>query len=100
METITKKNFFYPAAMKWMWNYCTPLGKYSDTQGDYDLGIHMDSHGQICEATVCGNQAGNYWSGDFRYIGSNPVSHARKLEVLTRAIKAGIISQMPMCYAL
>ena len=99
METIKKSDLFYPSGVKWMWNYCTSLGKYTDEQGEYDLGIYIDQRGHASEATVCGNTPGNYWSGDFENKNNNPCSYKRKLEVLTRAIKAGIIQQMPMEYA-
>ena len=99
MEAIKKSDLFYPSGLKWMWNYCTSLGKYTDEQGEYDLGIYIDQHGRASEASVCGNQPGNYWSGGFEDGLTNPTSHNRKLEVLTRAIKLGIINQMPMEYA-
>lgn len=73
---INPDDKFYPQANEWMWDYCTFLGKFTDSQGNnYDLGVyirHSVYNGEIftteSEATVYGNEPGDYYSGDFRHI--------------------------------
>jgi hypothetical protein len=80
---------YYPSAREWMWNYCIYLGPFTDRKGhNYDLGIHID-YGSVFEysnATVYGNERGDYQSGDlFR----NPTETAT--EVVRRAKELKLI---------
>jgi hypothetical protein len=85
---INPDDKFYPEADNWMWNYCTFLGKFTDSQGtNYDLGINIshwiDGTPDISDATVHSNIPGDYSSGNFRYI--NVEDREWKLEVYRRA---------------
>jgi hypothetical protein len=59
---------FYPEANKWMWNYCTFLGKFTDSENNnYDLGIVFKDSGVLiigewCSAIVYDNVHGSYIS--------------------------------------
>ncbi len=54
---------YYPSARDWMWHYCVYLGPYTDMYGDhFDLGIFINDN-SISNATVWGNEPGNYSSG-------------------------------------
>jgi len=54
---------YYPSAIDWMWDYCIYLGPYTDLFGDnFDLGIYIDDN-KISNATVWGNEPGDYSSG-------------------------------------
>ena len=60
----TEKELFYPSALNWMWNYCTWLGKFTDSRGNnYDLGVFIDDD-EVSAAIVAGNEPGDYYSGD------------------------------------
>ena len=68
--TIDTNKKFYPSADEWMWNYCTFLGQFTDSDGDnYDLGILLkDSNslamiGDYSLAVVYGDTPGDYISG-------------------------------------
>ena len=57
---------YYPSAKEWMWNYCIYLGPFTDSRGEnYDLGIYLnpDSVFECSNATVWGNEPGDYSSG-------------------------------------
>jgi len=67
--TIEQMDFFYPEAKDWMWNYCLPLGKFTDSRGrNYDLGVYINdddvpTNMRISAAIVSSNEAGDYYSG-------------------------------------
>ena len=71
---INPDDKFFPSADEWMWDYCTFLGKFTDSKGDnYDLGILLEGNikGQWSAAIVYGNTPGNYISGSrFMFINS------------------------------
>ena len=55
---------YYPSAKEWIWNYCIYLGSFTDSEEhNYDLGIYIDDDGEISNATVWGNEPGDYSSG-------------------------------------
>jgi hypothetical protein len=57
---------YYPSAKEWMWDYCIYLGPFTDSRGNnYDLGIYLnpDSVFEASNATVWGNEPGEYSSG-------------------------------------
>ena len=57
---------YYPSAREWMWTYCIYLGPFTDSRGhNYDLGIYIDNDSvfEISDATVYGNDTGEYMSG-------------------------------------
>lgn len=67
---INPNDKFYPEANEWMWDYCTFLGKFTDSKGEnFDLGILLDRDdnkfilGDWSAAIVYGNTPGNYISG-------------------------------------
>jgi hypothetical protein len=63
---------YYPSAKEWMWTYCIYLGPYTDSKGNnYDLGIYInhDSFLEYSNATVYGNEPGNYLSGTLKEYG-------------------------------
>ena len=68
------EELFYPQAIEWMWNYCIPLGKFTDSKGNnYDLGIHIledningRPYKEISAAIVCSNNPGDYYSGELK----------------------------------
>lgn len=83
-------DYHYPSALEWMWNYCVSLGKYTCPRGhNYDLGIWIDQRGCLSDATVYGNEPGNYSSGDlsYRVNTDNPVTQ----EVMRRARELGFV---------
>ncbi len=57
------QNKYYPAANRWMWNYCTYLGSVEYNGNQYDLGVWICPDGHPSAAIVCSNQEGNYMSG-------------------------------------
>lgn len=92
---INPDDKFYPSANEWMWNYCTFLGKFTDSEGEnYDLGIHINKGyidlggsyvSSISDATVHGEEPGDYSSGDFRRCGTGEETREFKLECYRRA---------------
>jgi hypothetical protein len=57
---------YYPSAKEWMWNYCIYLGPFTDSRGNnYDLGIYINHNSflEYSNATVYGDEPGNYLSG-------------------------------------
>lgn len=55
----------YPSAIDWMWNYCTYLGPFIDSDGNkYDLGIYLKS-----AAIVFVDTPGDYHSGTLDTFG-------------------------------
>lgn len=77
---------YYPSARKWMWNYCTYLGPYTDSRGkNYDLGIFIDediNYKSISAAVVYGNEPGNYLSGTLQRFG---ITNEIYIETIKRA---------------
>ncbi len=70
--TIEQMEFHFPDAKNWMWNYCLPLGKFTDSRGNnYDLGVYIyendspiaTTNMRISAAIVFSNEAGDYYSG-------------------------------------
>ena len=69
-----EKDLFYPLAKVWMWNYCIPLGKFTDSKGtNYDLGVNIvedvfdgKPYREVSAAIVCGNTPGDYYSGNLK----------------------------------
>lgn len=66
---INPDDKFYPSADEWMWDYCTFLGKFTDSQGNnFDLGIYIrhdvpkDSILKYSNATVYNDVPGSYLS--------------------------------------
>ncbi len=81
---------YYPSAKEWMWDYCIYLGPYTDSFGDhFDLGIYMAEDGDISNATVWGNEPGDYSSGNIypRIDFDNEVTR----EVIRRAKQLNLI---------
>lgn len=62
----------YPESREWMFDYCTYLGSFymKDEKKVLDFGIFVETDymdktkPRIIEATVYGNDAGSYYSGD------------------------------------
>ena len=82
---------YYPSAKDWMWNYCIYLGPFTDNKGhNYDLGLYIEPYDDgsldYCNATVYGNEQGDYQSGD---LYRNPTETA--VEVLRRAKQLNLI---------
>ena len=51
-----------------MWNYCIPMGKFTDSKGyNYDLGFYISEFNTISAAIVFGNEPGKYISGSLKY---------------------------------
>jgi hypothetical protein len=71
MSILKNAPLYYPSAIEWMWNYCIYLGPFTDLEGyNYDLGIHIEYSDEMkmyfySNATVYGNEPGQYKSGDF-----------------------------------
>ena len=90
---MKEEDFYYPSALGWMWNYCIPLGKFTDSKADnYDLGVFIDKigkHTMYYNATVYGNTTGEYFSGEI--YPSNVFVNEVSVEVLRRAKEKGII---------
>lgn len=62
---LSGAKLYYPSAREWMWYYCIYLGPFTDSEGlKYDLGIYIDTYGQVFNASVYGTEPGNYYSGD------------------------------------
>lgn len=84
---------YYPSAKEWMWTYCIYLGPFTDSKGhNYDLGIYInrDSVFEISDATVYGNEPGEYMSGPLdrpEYVSMSET----KQEVLRRAKQLNLI---------
>lgn len=69
MLKIKSEDLYYPNAINWMWNYCIPLGKFTDSKGNnYDLGIFIPETAPkiVSAAIVCGNNEGDYYSGNLK----------------------------------
>jgi hypothetical protein len=84
------EDLFYPSATEWMWNYCISLGKFTDSDGNnYDLGMYKTPYGTFSNATVYGNNPGDYISGEIhpKLIFDNEISR----EVLKRTKEQNII---------
>jgi hypothetical protein len=90
---MKEDDFYYPSALGWMWNYCHPLGKFTDSEGNnYDLGVFIDMLGKqvvYYNATVYGDTPGDYFSGEI--YPSNVFVNEVSVEVLRRAKEKGII---------
>jgi len=85
-------DFYYPLAKEWMWDYCTPLGKFIDCQGvKWDLGILIKSEGDWSAACVYGDTDGHYNSGSSYGILSQPKRMDFIDEMINRAVKEGLI---------
>lgn len=55
---------YYPSAKEWMWKYCIYLGPFTGSKGhNYDLGIYIEDSDSIYNATVYGDEDGDYHSG-------------------------------------
>jgi hypothetical protein len=93
MKTLiepTIENLNYPSALEWMWDYCTYLGDFTDSNGrKWDLGIliRKDASEGHCNASVYGNTPGNYKSGNFKMFGDASEIYT---EVEKRAKEFGI----------
>jgi hypothetical protein len=84
------KDLYYPSAIEWMWDYCISLGKFTNSDGNnYDLGICKTSNGTFSNATVYGNNPGDYISGQVypSLLFDNQISR----EVLKRAKEQNLI---------
>ena len=80
-HTISKLNFFYPGAKDWMWNYCIPMGKFTDSYGNnYDLGFYISDYNTISAAIVYGDTPGHYISGDLRFNNPDEFEHYIELK--------------------
>ena len=83
---------YYPSAKEWMWSYCIYLGPFTDSKGDhFDLGIYINSDSvfEYSDATVYGNEPGQYMSGPINrpeYLTSES-----KKEVVRRATELNLI---------
>lgn len=90
--TIDLNNKFYPDADKWMWDYCTFLGKFTDSKGiNYDLGVCIQKE-EIINATVYGNQPGSYNSLNFtRHFDAKAEDREHIIECHRRAKLLNII---------
>lgn len=99
---LQQEDFFYPAATSWMWNYCVPLGKYTDScDRNYDLGILLNEYPSA--AIVYGNEPGQYNSHELQNyfkitetpeLVQSPMykEYAEKyIETIQRAKKLGLI---------
>lgn len=85
---------YYPSAKTWMWNYCIYLGPFTDSRGkNYDLGIYInhDSFIEYSNASVYGNEPGNYLSGELKEYGEwiNEIH----VEVVRRAKLLNLMSE-------
>jgi hypothetical protein len=95
---INPDDKFYPNADNWMWDYCTFLGKFTDSKGNnYDLGIYIETwvhNGKevqdVSDATVYDNEDGSYTSGSIiRHMEGE--DREWKLEVIRRAKAMNLI---------
>jgi len=89
--------YFYPDAIKWMWNYCEFLGKFTDSKGvNWDLGVHIDDK-WVVGAIVDGNEPGDYYSPCFSvykegdYDNDDMVFTEAYLETIKRAKKKKLL---------
>ena len=89
---------YYPSAKEWMWNYCIYLGPFTDSEGhNYDLGIHIREDKEpgsvlhASNASVYGNEPGNYLSGTLKEYGEwiNEIH----VEVVRRAKLLNLMSE-------
>ena len=84
---------YYPSAKEWMWNYCIYLGPFTDNRGRYyDLGIYIDNDSifEISDATVYGNETGQYMSGPLDRPDFLSMSESKQ-EVVRRAKELKLI---------
>lgn len=79
MQIHLLEDLYYPNAINWMWDYCIPLGKWTDEEsGDnYDLGIHIYYIG-ISAANVYGDNDGSYLSGSLKEFKSDIYHETKK----------------------
>ena len=90
-ELLKDAPLYYPSAKEWMWSYCIYLGPFTDSLGhNYDLGIYLDRDSvfEISDATVYGDEPGQYMSGPLNPI---YITSESKKEVLLRAIELNLI---------
>ena len=92
--TLCKDDFHYPSAIEWMWNTCTPLGKFTNSEGQhFDLGIACIGQLQYSAAIVYDNEPGDYYSGNLHNRGVSLAGFVALEEVYTetykRALEAG-----------
>jgi len=90
LNLIINAPLYYPSAKEWMWNYCIYLGPFTDSKKhNYDLGIYIDDHNYISNATVYGDTPGEYLSGEIypRVDFNNEIVK----EVIRRAIELNLI---------
>lgn len=83
---------YYPSAKEWMWTYCIYLGPFTDSKGgNHDLGIYIDDYHdedsilRYSNATVYGDEPGNYQSGDlytFSTVNETAAEVVRRAKVL------------------
>lgn len=84
---------YYPSAKEWMWEYCIYLGPFTDSKGkNYDLGMHIDNDSvfEISDATVYGNEPGEYMSGPLDRLEYVAMSETKQ-EVIRRAKELKLI---------
>lgn len=86
---INPDDKFYPQANVWMWDYCTFLGKFTDSKGNnYDLGIYTDDilkgNLRLSDATVLSDEPGDYLSGEISQRHKNETTYENKLEIYRR----------------
>jgi len=87
---LANAKLYYPSAREWMWDYCVYLGPYTDGDNrNYDLGIHIDTHGDVSAAIVDGNEPGDYYSGNlsgeygiYKEIYQETVRRAKELQLM------------------
>ena len=82
---------FYPSAKEWMWSYCIYLGPFTDSKGrNFDLGIYIDNDSmfEYSDATVFGDEPGEYMSGP---LYSEFITSESKKEVVRRAKELNLI---------
>ena len=92
---INTNDLFFPEAKEWMWNYCTPLGKYISNTGElYDLGVYINPiNKEVSAAIVYGNDPGSYLSGDLNLELFTDINYPHNLiyrETIQRAKAKGI----------
>jgi len=75
----------FPAADRWMWNYCEFLGSFTHDDKHYDLGLYLDAEycGHISYAIVYGNIPGEYISG--------PITLQCKDAVQAETVRRGLL---------
>lgn len=66
---LSNVELYYPSAREWMWDYCVYLGSTWYKEKGYDLGVYVHPDGKLSAAIVCGNEPGDYMSGDLDFIG-------------------------------